>query len=321
MKRTGFIGGSDVAAILGVHPYRTALAVWAEKTGKVETDETIADKPAVAWGNRLERTIGKHWSALTGIPLNWKKRDCLVVHPRFDWFRGHIDAEALGQRCRVLEVKTAGIRQAGRWGPSGSTDPADVPIEYVCQLQSYLWAKFSPSIVTATDLIMTEHLSGAIAVLIAGQDFRCYELQVDLELWKQFDRYIPEFWSMVQEQRPPDPDYRDNPWMSALYDRVARETRLVDNEVSSIVRDLVSAKAQIKRITTEKEGYEARIKMYMTDHQYLVDATGEVLATWKSNPVTRFQTKLFEKEHPRLKELFSKTTMERRFLLKAGDED
>lgn len=33
-KRSHFIGGSDLAAILGLSPYRTAVDVWLEKQGK-----------------------------------------------------------------------------------------------------------------------------------------------------------------------------------------------------------------------------------------------------------------------------------------------
>jgi predicted phage-related endonuclease len=36
-RRKG-IGSSDAAAILGVHPYKSAYAVWAEKTGLIVED-------------------------------------------------------------------------------------------------------------------------------------------------------------------------------------------------------------------------------------------------------------------------------------------
>ena len=32
--RANYIGGSDAAAILGLNPYKSAYALWAEKTGK-----------------------------------------------------------------------------------------------------------------------------------------------------------------------------------------------------------------------------------------------------------------------------------------------
>ena len=36
VDRTQFIGGSDIAAILGLSRYATPLSVWAEKTGQFE---------------------------------------------------------------------------------------------------------------------------------------------------------------------------------------------------------------------------------------------------------------------------------------------
>lgn len=324
MNRRGAVGGSDVAAILNVHPYKTALSVWAEKTGKVEPDETIADKPAVAWGNRLEATIIKHWSKLHLGRANQVDRGpaCRVVHPHYDWFRGHIDGIPLNTKAGILEVKTAGIRQAGRWGPSGSSDPADVPIEYYCQAQSYLWAKFAPSMTTMIDQIVAEQLLCHIAVLIGGQDYRDYVFMADLELWKQFERHLPEFWTEnVGKGIPPDPVAKDNPWMSALYDRVNRETILADNEISAVVGKLAKWKTVRKQADGFIDEIEAQIKGFMQDHAHLVDATGEPLVTWKCNDVTRLQGKELKKAHPDIYELFSKTASERRFLLKIGDDE
>ena len=36
LERTKGIGGSDVATVLGLNPYKTPLSLWEEKTGKTE---------------------------------------------------------------------------------------------------------------------------------------------------------------------------------------------------------------------------------------------------------------------------------------------
>ena len=48
------IGGSDASCILGLNPYKSAYALWCEKTGKI-IPEDISDKEAVRLGNDLEQ--------------------------------------------------------------------------------------------------------------------------------------------------------------------------------------------------------------------------------------------------------------------------
>ena len=50
-RRSG-IGGSDVAAILGLSRWKTAYQVWQEKTGRAAIDE--GDNERLHFGNVLE---------------------------------------------------------------------------------------------------------------------------------------------------------------------------------------------------------------------------------------------------------------------------
>ncbi|MBR3325845.1 MAG: YqaJ viral recombinase family protein, partial [Atopobiaceae bacterium] len=54
--RTKGVGGSDVAAIMGISAYRSPVEVWMEKTGRKQPAD-LSDKEAVEWGNRLESII------------------------------------------------------------------------------------------------------------------------------------------------------------------------------------------------------------------------------------------------------------------------
>ena len=54
-RRTG-IGGSDVAAVLGLNPWKTPLDVWNDKLGLSE-DKGMTE-PAY-WGTVLEDTVAK----------------------------------------------------------------------------------------------------------------------------------------------------------------------------------------------------------------------------------------------------------------------
>ena len=51
-----FIGGTDIAALLRMHPYRKKYRVWLEKTGRMDPDN-LDDNEAVFWGSFLEDKI------------------------------------------------------------------------------------------------------------------------------------------------------------------------------------------------------------------------------------------------------------------------
>ena len=52
--RNTYLGASDMAAVAGVHPYATALDVFASKTGLVPP---IPDNPRMRVGRKLERPV------------------------------------------------------------------------------------------------------------------------------------------------------------------------------------------------------------------------------------------------------------------------
>lgn len=58
-RRTG-IGSSDIPAILGYSPYRSAGHVWAEKRGAIDGDDA---GEAALWGTLLEPVIATEWAA------------------------------------------------------------------------------------------------------------------------------------------------------------------------------------------------------------------------------------------------------------------
>ena len=62
-ERKNYLGGSDLGAIAGLNPYRTALDVYLDKTSDDIREETNA---AMRWGNLLEDVVAKAYSEDTG---------------------------------------------------------------------------------------------------------------------------------------------------------------------------------------------------------------------------------------------------------------
>ena len=64
-ERQKGIGGSDVAAILGMSPWRTPYQVWEEKTTPIDETAEEDDRPALYWGRVLEAPIPVSYTHLT----------------------------------------------------------------------------------------------------------------------------------------------------------------------------------------------------------------------------------------------------------------
>ena len=131
--RAAGLGGTDVAAVLGVNPYRTALDVWLEKTGRngqVERPVSYAARR----GLHMERfLIAEYRDQNPGVVL--ERPPALIAHPGLPWLRASLDHLAHHpDETRVLEVKTAGWRARDAWW-----DPALlIPDSYAIQVLTYL---------------------------------------------------------------------------------------------------------------------------------------------------------------------------------------
>src|SRR5262245_12139818 len=62
-RRNG-IGGSDAAAVLGCHPWKSALELYAEKIGVEDLD--LSEPEWVYWGKVLEPQIAARYMKETG---------------------------------------------------------------------------------------------------------------------------------------------------------------------------------------------------------------------------------------------------------------
>ena len=74
-QRTLGLGGSDMGAVLGVSPYKTAYEVWLEKTRRVPLD---SKKTApILRGIHLESVAADVIAERTGLELCQKHHQCL----------------------------------------------------------------------------------------------------------------------------------------------------------------------------------------------------------------------------------------------------
>ena len=126
--RIGGITGTDIAAICGVHPYKSAIDVYCEKLGLTEPKRETA---AMRLGTRMEAIVAEEYEKETGLHL---QKVATLIHHENEWLRGSPDRITVEGR-KVVELKTAGFHQKENWGPPG-TDV--VPVHYLLQCAWYL---------------------------------------------------------------------------------------------------------------------------------------------------------------------------------------
>ena len=181
-RRKG-IGSSDASAVLGLNPWSTPLGVYLDK---VEQAPAFQMSQPMIWGLRLENAIADAYQEEEGRTIAMPA-ERIVSHPDRAWQKASVDREAAD---RIVELKTAGPRQADEWGEPGTDE---VPDYYLIQVQH--------------QMAVTGRTLADIAVLIAGQDFRVYHLERSEPIIEKIIEVEADFWDRVQRRDPPTADW------------------------------------------------------------------------------------------------------------------
>lgn len=216
-RRQG-IGASDVAAILGVSPWKTARQLWLEKTGR-EVVETSTH--ATQRGHWLEVKARAQYELLADCEMP----PALVIHPQFPYMRVSLDGWN-PELNRVLEIKCPGKADheaalAGR-----------VPEKYIAQLQFQLF-------VTGADTAHYFSFDGESGCIV--------EVKADAELQRTIRDAVIDFWTRnVQQDLEPDPAARD--WIHVTEHEAVRlfsEYRRITVEIQTLEARAAELKKEI----------------------------------------------------------------------------
>lgn len=267
MDRTEFlqarksgIGGSDVAAVLGLSKWRTPYQLWLDKTS-----DQIEEKNSevLHFGQVLEQVVADEYARRNNVKV--QRRNNLYRHPEHPELIGNIDRYIVGGG--ILECKTADKFTAHLWGESNSDE---VPEYYLCQVQHYMH--------------VTGYHEAALAVLIGGNEYRQYEISYDKEFAEFCARQCVKFWQdyVVAKVAPPLEAGDD---LNEYYRSHQGETTTATPYIADVCQELKESKAEIKKMEHFANGLADVIKKYMGEQNadVLLSASGEKLATWKQS--------------------------------------
>lgn len=289
-RRLG-IGGSDVAAILGMSPYKTAHHVWLEKTGRIEPED-LSRNEKVHFGNVLEDVVAQEYTRRTKNKV--QRHHQPYVHDQQPWLRANVDRIVVGKR-RLLECKTASAFTAkNNWGPSGSDQ---VPESYLLQVTHYM--------------NVVGYDRADLAVLIGGNEFRIYHFKLNHDLNELVNQHLRDFWfHHVVADIPPEPTTL--PELNAFYPQDNGQALEATPEIVAALEERQKALAVKKEAEAIAKEQEVTIKQFMGANQILMNS-GKKLASWTSRQSSHFDTTRFKQAHPDLTKVFTKTQESRIF--------
>ncbi|MDF2652995.1 MAG: endonuclease, partial [Paenibacillus sp.] len=189
------IGGSDVAAIVGLSRFKSAYSVYLDKIGELPP---LEDNPKMKAGRVLEPVIADWFTAETGIRTQEQK--FIFQHPEHKFMLANIDRWIPGENAG-LEIKNTSEYCRHDWF-DGNTEI--IPTEYQLQANHYM------AVLNAERWY--------VAVLIGGWDFQWRIIERDEELIKNLIMIEQDFWeSHVQMQVPPAVGSKDTELLNNTY--------------------------------------------------------------------------------------------------------
>lgn len=190
--RTKFMGGSDIAAVLGISPYKTAVDLWIDKTTPPREDGRNAR--AKSRGTRLEPYILDMIRDEHGLQIVANNKR--YIDPAVPYFAAEIDAETVDEN---VEIKTVHPFKSKEWG---ELETDQLPLHYVAQVQ---WG-----------LGIRQKDRCRVFALI-GDDLRAYVVERDDETIEAMREKAAEFWTryVLAKLRPPL-DFADSKTLDTL---------------------------------------------------------------------------------------------------------
>lgn len=181
-ERRGYIGASEVAAIMGMSPYETPLDIFHRKLG---LSPDFEDNAHIRRGNRLEHIAAEYYTEQTGHKL--RRYTEAFIHPDMPYFRGHVDRLVVGEK-RIWEGKCPSVAAFRKMQRDG------LPEAYILQAQALMG--LSGYAVLTWDVFCADVWDAAV-----------FDIEFDSGLYAIICGAVRSFWeNHVVPKIPPDAD-------------------------------------------------------------------------------------------------------------------
>lgn len=259
-RRTG-IGGSDIAAVLGVDPYRTRWHVFADKLGIAAPHE---ETRFTRWGHRLEAVIADEYAERHDVTL---ARCVTQRHATRTWQVVTPDRLIVDDDARSLwglEIKNKGFYQSKNWGEDGDSEDT-IPDEVQAQCH---WS-----------MALTELPRWDVAALLGGNDYREFVVRRDVDFEAVMLEEGEKFWrDHVLRQVPPDLDGSGPAW-DYLAARLPSMKRDIDADADA--EQLVKSIRAANNLLAAAEEGKSESTQKLAGMLIAAGATGMIGSSWR----------------------------------------
>jgi len=286
------IGGSDAAAIAGLNPWKSPIAVYLDKIGQ---SEPIEDNERMRIGRDLEDYVAQRFTEATGLKV--RRRNAILQHPKHPFMLANVDRLIVGKH-EGLECKTTNSYAKKDW------EDEEIPIQYEIQCHHYM--------------AVTGYKAWWIAVLIGNEKFIYKRIERDEEVIKNLIEIEKDFWNnhVIPKVMPaPDGSEDAGNLIKEMYpSSVQGQAVELDNEYLNKIQRLDEIKDLISKLDKEKKQIEQEIQLEMGDNELAVIDDRKI--SWKNINSTKFDSKALKQDHPNLYKKYIKESSFRRFLIK-----
>lgn len=241
-RRKG-IGATDVAAILGQSPYRTARHVYEEKVNGLTFGEPTEEMEI---GLLMEPVIAELYQRRTGLRLSkavlQRSSELPFLFATPDWL-------VLGDR--VVEGKNTHGYRDEHWGEAGTDH---IPDQYIIQTQ--------------VQMLVTGFERADVARLRGGNRFDIFVVHRSNAILDVIRHAATEFWDRVERRIPPEPDYghaRTGQLLEALYAPTNGKVVTLGHDAAFDAREYERLGEEIKEAEEQRKAAKNRLVTLMQD--------------------------------------------------------
>ena len=287
------IGGSDVAPILGISKWSSAIDIWLSKTNQKHDD--CVQNEAMEWGHILEPVIRDHFREVTGRKVIEVK--AILQNDEHPFMIADIDGltEDDNGNPAILECKCVSEYKRSEW-------ESDIPVYYRTQVEHYL--------------AVTGLGTAYVAALIGGNSFVIREVHTDKEMQKMLVAVEADFWKKVVNMERPAPDASDacKELLDSVYRGGISEVVVLPDEAIEYLDMYNEACAMEDSAKEQKQLASNHLKDIMGDYNS-AKCQGYTVS-WKPVTSERLDSKALKEAEPELYAKYVKSSTSRRFSVK-----
>ncbi|MGW1277995.1 YqaJ viral recombinase family nuclease [Streptomyces tsukubensis] len=284
-RRAG-VGGSDIAAVLGMSKYTSPLELYLDKVGELgDVPRSPELVEAAFWGHQHEPTIASVFAERTGLGV--VEGPGMLAHVERRWMLANVDRYVLDEQAQpssLLEIKTRSAYQLDEW---------------------LLGVPDGPALQTHWYLAVTGYRHAHVAALLGGNRLIIHRVERDEALVAHLVEIVGQFWQNVLDRVPPPVDGSEatESLLGHLYTVRSGAVTVADpSDVLPLLDRRRELKAREARTADELREIDNRLKSVAGEAE-IVKTLGRTAFTWKQNgPLS---TKRFAAAHPDLAQQYT----------------